>query len=221
MTENRRPLKSRGTGWARSLAAGLARIGVSPDAVSAASVVLAGLGFWAFWNSAEAEGAVRAGWLLAAGLTIQFRLLANLLDGMVAVEHGRGGPVGPIWNELPDRIADVLFLVGAGYALRVYDPLFGPVLGWTAAVLAVTTAYVRELGQALGQAPDFVGPGAKPHRMAVLTAGCGLAALLSIGSDWAWSALWLALAVIVILSAATVVRRTLRLAASLRSGWQP
>ncbi|HRH21536.1 MAG TPA: CDP-alcohol phosphatidyltransferase family protein, partial [Brevundimonas sp.] len=82
-------------------------------------------------------------------------------------------------------------------------------------------AYVRELGRVLGQAPDFVGPGAKPHRMAVLTAGCGLAALLSIGSDWAWSALWLALAVIVILSAATVVRRTLRLAASLRSGWQP
>jgi phosphatidylglycerophosphate synthase len=173
--------------------------------------------FWALWSSAGAEGAVRAGWLLAAGLAIQLRLLANLLDGMVAVEHGRGGPLGPIWNELPDRIADVLFLVGAGYALRVYDPLYGPVLGWTAAVLAVTTAYVRELGRALGQAADFVGPGAKPHRMAVLTAGCGLAALLSFGSDWAWAALWLALAVIVVLSAATVARRTVRLGKALKS----
>lgn len=190
---------------------------MSPDAVSASSVVFAGLGFWAFWNVADAEGTSRAGWLLAAGLCIQLRLLANLLDGMVAVEHGPGGPLGPIWNELPDRMADVLFLVGAGYALRVYDPLLGPVLGWTAAVLAVTAAYVRQLGSALGQPADFSGSGAKPHRMAALTAGSVLAALLSIVSDWAVVALWLALAVIVLLGTATVVRRTSRLATALRS----
>jgi hypothetical protein len=39
------------------------------------------------------------------------------------------------------------------------------------------TAYLRTLGGALGLAQDFRGPMAKPHRMAVLTAGCVLGAL--------------------------------------------
>lgn len=217
MIENRRPLKSRGTVWARGLASGLARAGATPDLISASSVVFAALGFWAFWVSAQNEGSTRALLLVAAATTIQLRLLANLLDGMVAVEHGKAGPMGPVWNELPDRIADALFLVGAGYALRIYDPMFGPVLGWIAAILAVMTAYVRELGRALGQAADFAGPGAKPHRMAVLTLGALTAAALSAGTDWGWAALWLSLALIVVLTALTTARRTIRLAHRLRS----
>lgn len=218
MIESRRPLKSRGTGWARAAAAGLARMGATPDVISASSLLFAAVGFAAFWISADADGTARAGWLLLAGLTIQLRLLANLLDGMVAVEHGKGGALGPIWNELPDRIADALFLIGAGYALRHYDPSFGPVLGWSAAVLAVLTAYVRELGHALTGAVDFTGPGAKPHRMAALTAGCVLSAVAAVAlPDWDRAVLWLALAVVVALTAVTVGRRTARLAARLKA----
>lgn len=213
MTDNRRPLKSRGTGWATGLARLCARLGLSPDAISALSVLFAMAGFGAFWMSATADDTARAGWLFAAGVTIQLRLLANLLDGMVAVEHGRGGPLGPVWNELPDRIADALFLVGAGMALRIYDPAFGPLLGWVAALLAVLTAYIRELGRGLGRDADFAGPGAKPHRMAALTLGCVVAAGLALAApDYSFAALWLALALIVLLTAATAVRRTVRLA---------
>ena len=214
MTDNRRPLKSRGAGWARALAAGLARMGVQPDAISALSVVFALAGAVALWCSAG--GGQRAALLIVAGLCVQLRLLANLLDGMVAVEHGRGGPLGPVWNELPDRFADALFLVGAGYALRHAWPDLGPALGWLAAVLAVMTAYIRELGRALGLEADFAGPGAKPHRMAALTAGCILAAMEPL-----WSAgppvLALTLILIGVLTALTVVRRTMRLASRLRS----
>lgn len=217
--ENRRPLKSRGTVWARAAASGLARLGVGPDVVSAFSVVFAVAGAVAFWISAEAGQETRAWLLIAAAASIQLRLVANLLDGMVAVEHGRGGPLGPVWNELPDRFADALFLIGAGYALRIYDPLLGPLLGWAAAVLAILTAYVRELGRALGQPADFVGPGAKPHRMAMLTTGCFFSASMGLfGIDHAWAGLWAALAVIVLLTAITVVRRTVRLGRRLRGG---
>jgi phosphatidylglycerophosphate synthase len=217
MTDSRRPLKSRGTGWARAAAAGLARMGATPDLISASSLLFAAVGFAAFWQSADAAGPGRAGWLLLAGLTVQLRLLANLLDGMVAVEHGRGGALGPIWNELPDRVADALFLIGAGYALRHYDPTVGPVLGWSAAVLAVLTAYVRELGHALTGVVDFAGPGAKPHRMAALTAGCVLSAIGAVAlPDWDRGVLWLALAVVVLLTAVTVLRRAARLAARLK-----
>tara|TARA_R110002124_G_scaffold47051_3_gene140527 strand:- start:10252 stop:10905 length:654 start_codon:yes stop_codon:yes gene_type:complete len=216
MTANRRPLKTRGSGWAATLAATLARTGLRPDAISASSMIFALGGAGAFWLSADAPAGPRALLLISAGICIQLRLLANLLDGMVAVEHGRGGPLGPVWNELPDRIADILFLAGAGYALRHISPDVGPILGWLAATLAVLTAYIRELGRGLGCEADFAGPGAKPHRMAALTAGCVLAAA---GTLWhADSAiLVLTLAVIVGLTVVTVVRRTLRLASRLRA----
>jgi phosphatidylglycerophosphate synthase len=217
MTANRRPLKSRSTGWARTLATALARAGLRPDGISASSMIFALLGAGAFWLSADAPAGAKPLLLIGAAACIQLRLLANLLDGMVAVEHGRGGPLGPVWNELPDRIADVLFLVGAGYALRHVAPDIGPLLGWLAATLAVLTAYIRELGRALGCESDFAGPGAKPHRMATLTAGCLVAAaepFLHAGP----SVLLLTLAIIVGLIVVTVVRRTLRLAARLRAG---
>ncbi len=206
--DNRRPLKSRGTAWARALAAGCARAGIGPDQISAMSVVCAGLGATALLSAGLIGGGWRWIFLLAAATCIQLRLLCNLLDGMVAVEHGRGGTAGPIWNELPDRIADGLFLVAAGYAAALPG---GPALGWVAAWLAVLTAYVRELGRGLGYPADFSGPMAKPHRMAALTVTCAVAAFEPL---WGWTgeSLLLGLAVIVIGAAATVARRTRALA---------
>lgn len=213
--ENRRPLKSRETGWARSAASGLARMGVSADAVSAAGVVFAVVGATGFVASGVTGGGVQGLLLLAGAGCIQLRLLCNLLDGMVAVEHGKGGPYGPIWNELPDRIADSLFLVGAGYGAALAGAHFATAVGWLAAVLAVLTAYVRELGRSLGRPADFCGPGAKPHRMAVLT----VMAIAAAAQPW-WErglVLRAGLVLIAILTAITVLRRTLRLAKALRA----
>ena len=162
---NRRPLKSRSSGWARSFASALARTSVTPNQISVASVVFAAIGAAALLVSG-------APWsLLACALCIQLRLLCNLLDGMVAVEGGKGSPVGGLYNELPDRLADSIFIVAAGYLAQIVW------LGWCGALLAVTTAYIRALGGALGLPQDFRGPMAKPHRMAVLTAACLLGAI--------------------------------------------
>lgn len=204
---NRRPVKSRGAAWASALASGLARAGVSPDLISALSVAFALLGFGAFALSGLSDGGPRIVWLGLAILTIQLRLVCNVVDGLVAVEHGKGGPAGPIWNELPDRLSDALFLVGAGYAALPASESLGPALGWLCAVLAVMTAYVRELGRGLDLPADFSGPLAKPQRMGALSA----AALLSmfeglwrgLGEVMLWS-----LALIAALTAITVWRRT-------------
>jgi len=131
------------------------------------------------------------------------------------VEHGRGGPAGPIWNELPDRVADVLLLAGAGYGAQSAGIYGGAAVGWIAAVLAVLTAYVRELGRGLGQPADFSGPMAKQHRMAALTVIC----LVSM-----FEPLWrghgqVLLGGLVVIAAGglvTVVRRTGNLARALR-----
>ena len=216
MLENRRPLKSRSTAWARALAAGLARMGVSPDLVSFGSIFFAVCGAALFIASPTVVPLdERSVVLIAAAVCIQLRLLCNLLDGMVAVEHGRGSSSGPIWNELPDRIADGLFLVGAGYFAAHKGVEMGEVLGWLAASLAVLTAYIRELGRGLGFPADFSGPMAKPHRMAALTLACVVSAIEPM---WGWrgQTMLIALAVIVLGTVWTVVRRTLTLARRLK-----
>ncbi len=212
---NRRPVRSRGSAWASALASALARNRVSPDLVSAMSVAFALVGFAAFALSGLSEGAARIVWLGLALIAIQLRLICNVLDGLVAVEHGKGGPAGPIWNELPDRISDALFLIGAGYGVVAAAPHLGPALGWLCAALAILTAYVRELGRGLGFPADFSGPLAKPQRMGALT---GLTVLSMLEGWWGWhgeTLVW-GLAGIAALTALTAANRTRGLARALR-----
>lgn len=161
---DRRPLKSRSFGWVRRLASALLRAGVTPNGISVFGVVLAIVSFGVLW--AVARGWVPA-WLglVVAALCVQGRLMCNLLDGLVAVEGGRKSKGGDLFNEIPDRIEDSLFLVGAGLACGQLA------LGLLAALLAVFTAYVRAFGASLGQGQDFCGPLAKPQRMFFLTVG--------------------------------------------------
>lgn len=157
----RRPLKSRSTSWAAAVTRGALAAGLGPNQVSFLGIVVAIAGSVALYLAPGQP------WLfLVAAICIQLRLLANMIDGLVAIEGGRGGPTGAIWNEFPDRVEDSLFLIAAGYAAGLGWP------GWLAALLAAVCAYVRLLGGTLGQPQDFGGPMAKPHRMAALTIGC-------------------------------------------------
>ena len=206
---DRRPLKSRSTGWAASAARAALRAGLTANQVSFLGMVVASLGAWAI---VEANG--RPLLFLAGAACVQLRLLANLLDGMVAVEGGRGGPTGAIWNEFPDRIEDSLLLVAAGYSAAM------PELGWLAALLAAICAYIRLLGGSLGLSQDFGGPMAKPHRMAALTVGCLLAFATFIfpydQSEGQMLFIGLALAVISAGTLLTIALRLARLSRALR-----
>jgi phosphatidylglycerophosphate synthase len=206
---NRRPLKSRSTGWAAAAARITLRIGLTANQISFLGILVALAGSAALYES------FRSVWMyLIAAICIQLRLLANLLDGMVAVEGGRGGPTGAIWNEFPDRIEDSLFLIAAGYAASE------PELGWLAALLAAVCAYVRLLGGTLGRPQDFGGPMAKPHRMAALTLGCLLAFATILerydGRKDEVIILQLTLVAITAGTILTIVRRLSRLSKALR-----
>lgn len=205
---SRRALASRDAAWARALARVLARCGVRPDAVSVASIGFALAAGGALALSADAPETTRAGWLIAAAVGIQLRLLCNLLDGMLAVEEGLGSRTGAIFNEVPDRLADVLILVGAGYALPAGAS--GPALGWAAAVAALLTAYVRTLGGSLGLTQHFVGPMAKQHRMFALTVAA-LVGAVEAALHLPPRAMGGGLVLILAGSILTVLRRTRRL----------
>jgi phosphatidylglycerophosphate synthase len=205
---NRRPIAARGSAWAQRFASALARSAVTPNQISVASIVFAAIG-----AALLTEWPTAAGLVLAA-LCIQLRLICNLLDGMVAMEGGRASPVGKIYNEFPDRVADSLLIVAAGYACGY------PWLGWLGALLAALTAYVRVFGGSLGFAQDFRGPFAKQQRMAVLTIAC----LIGAGETY-WHAehyaLLAASALIAAGSLLTCITRTRAIALLLRSGRQP
>ena len=144
--------------------------------------------------------------LIVAAGSIQLRLLANMLDGLVAVEGGRKTPTGDLFNEVPDRIADVLILAPAGYALIWLDSA-GMALGWLVALLAVLTAYVRVFGGSLGFPQSFMGPMAKQHRLATLTLACLLSVIEVIVAGFQGRILFLALLVIGLGAGLTIIRR--------------
>ena len=203
--DDRRPLASRNTGWARGIAAALARSAITPNQISVASVRFAGAGAAALLLLPAPAGP------LLAALGIQLRLLCNLFDGMVAIEGGKQTAAGALYNEFPDRIADSLLIVALGYAAGL------PWLGWCGALLAALTAYVRQTGAGLGLGHDFRGPMAKQQWMFVMTAGCLVAAAAPI---WAWASQALALATVVIAAGSllTCLTRTRAIARRLRAG---
>jgi phosphatidylglycerophosphate synthase len=202
--EDRRPLKSRGTGWAAGLTKLLLRTPITPNQISLIGIGFAAAGAWAM------VCALQSYWLwLAGALGIQLRLLSNMMDGLVAVEGQRGSPTGPLFNELPDRIQDALLLVAAGYAAGAGW------LGWAAAALAISAAYVRAVGASLGFGQDYRGPMAKPHRMAALTLGA-LGSLAMALASQPFAFMFWALVVICAGTVATLFRRTTRIAALLR-----
>lgn len=175
---DRRPLNSRTSFWSRYLLSLLLRTKITPDQIS-----LLGLVFAALAGMAAAFFRIAPPVLLpAAAVLIQLRLLCNLLDGMVAIEGGRSSKYGELYNELPDRAADTLIIlgVGCGYA---GTSAFGVSIidwAWAAALLALATAYVRCFGASLSGVHDFLGPMAKPHRMALLTMALLLEAVLVV-----------------------------------------
>jgi phosphatidylglycerophosphate synthase len=214
---DRRPIAARSWPVWTAVARRLARSGITPNQISVAGMAAGVLAGAALASTAWSEGIwIRCGWLAGAVL-IQLRLLANLLDGMVAVEGGLRSAEGELYNEVPDRVSDSAVLMGVGWAVGG-DPL----LGLGAALAAMFTAYVRVMGKAAGAKMDFCGPMAKQHRMALVTGlglFCGIAPAAWNGAWTAWAGVGLpAVALIVVIagSIGTALRRLGRIVRQLR-----
>ena len=200
----RRPLRVRDVPVVQTVARWLSQQNIEPNSISLASIGCAAIAAVCFVLLPLTSGVARIAVLLGATLGIQLRLLCNLFDGMVAVEGGKRTKSGELFNDIPDRIADPLILVAAGYAIPQIS--YGSSLGWAAGLLAVMTAYVRVLGTSQGVPADFQGPMAKQHRMATMTAAC-LLSLFEPLIGWSGTILTLSLWLIVIGCILTLVRR--------------
>ncbi|MBN2163644.1 MAG: CDP-alcohol phosphatidyltransferase family protein [Pontiellaceae bacterium] len=209
---DRRPIKTRDTQWAHRMAAFLARRGLTPNMISVSGMVSGILAGGLLSLTVQGGRLDRICWILGAGL-VQLRLLANMLDGMVAVESGQCSLVGELYNEIPDRVSDTAILIGLGCSSGG-----NPIAGLIAAGLALFTAYVRAMGKAAGAQNEFCGPMAKPHRMFLVTGVSIFYAVAPVsfqtfaGRGAAEWMLWL----ITLGCLVTVLRRLTRIARTLR-----
>jgi CDP-diacylglycerol--glycerol-3-phosphate 3-phosphatidyltransferase len=171
----------------RPLAGWLARRGVAPDLVTASGIVPALLGGACL---AAADRYPLA--LLAVPFLAAARLVANLLDGMVARELGVSRPLGEIWNEMADRLGDVLFIGGLAFC-----PAVDSRLALAAVVMPLLASYVGLARKAAGGRRGYGGLMSKPGRTGVLAVAAPLAwasgdlrwliaagSLLTLGQRW-------------------------------------
>ena len=143
---------------------------IHPDTVSYSSMVAAAAAAICFWKAGGRP------WLLFVGpFFIYLRLWLNMLDGMVALASGKASRRGEILNEFPDRISDVLIFIGVAHS-----GLCSALGGYWAAIMALLTAYVGTLGQAVGVHREFSGIMSKPWRMVTLHLG----AWTTLGFIW-------------------------------------
>ena len=217
-TAERRPIATRESGLAQRAAAWLVARHVSPNAISMSSIVFALGAFGCLLATQSAEQFQARILFFLSAVFVQLRLLANLFDGMVAVGSGQSSKTGELYNEIPDRVADSFILIGAGYAIGGVI-----VLGYSAALMAVFVAYLRAIGNTVGAGQLFLGPMAKPHRMATVT----VAALYLSSAPARWPAAIesetygaMSIALIVIIAGCffTAVRRIVSTSRQLRAG---
>jgi CDP-diacylglycerol--glycerol-3-phosphate 3-phosphatidyltransferase len=183
----------------RPAAASLARAGVGANAVTIAALVLSiAQGAWL----ALQPGAALPLLLLPVALFV--RMALNAIDGIMAKEHGQASAQGAVLNELSDVVADA----------ALYLP-FALIPGVNAAlvVLVVVAGFTAEMAGALGpliKAPRrYDGPLGKSDR--ALAFGL-LAVLLGVGvAPGLWTSAYLA--VLLALSAFTVINRARRIVA--------
>jgi CDP-diacylglycerol--glycerol-3-phosphate 3-phosphatidyltransferase len=189
-------LKPAFQGVLRPLVRGLAAAGVSANAVTLAAVVLslaAGAGI-------AATGGARATLLLLPA-ALFVRMAMNAIDGMLAREHGQKTRLGALLNELGDVVSDA-----ALYLPLALVPGFDPRLVVGIVLLAALSEMTGVLGPTIGASRRYDGPMGKSDRAFAF----GLVALLlGLGVP---PGLWLtgALAVILVLSLATVWTRAAR-----------
>jgi len=147
--------------WQRRLAGiehSLIKHHVHPDVITTIGVVFAALlglallatSAWPLYALAVAP--------LAVG-----RLAANALDGLVARHTGLAHPLGEVFNECCDRIADIFVFVGLALNSAVVAPLACCVL-----VLTLLNSYLGVTAKAAGGKRQYGGLLAKADRMIFL-----------------------------------------------------
>lgn len=166
--ENRRDVASRKLNVFHKLSISLVKAGLTPNFISVLSACFGLAAGVSIYFLSSVSGARFYCYLFIAFLSVQLRLICNLIDGLMAVEGGLKTKTGELYNDIPDRLSDSFIFIGIGYSCSQSSEL-SVFFGWLVTVLALLTAYIRVLGASMGAGHFFIGPMAKQHRMATVS----------------------------------------------------
>ena len=142
------------------VARGLARLGVSPNAVTFAG--LAGAGVSAYLIS---EGIFWAG-----GVVMLLAGILDLFDGALARATGQDSDFGALLDSVIDRVSEIVVLLGLLLFYARNGSVEGSVLVYLAAGGSVMVSYLRARSEGLG-IECKVGIMTRPERVAALGFG--------------------------------------------------
>jgi len=177
----------------RPLTRALARAGITANQVTVSALALSGATglLIALWPD-------RNGLLGLIPVVLFVRMALNAIDGMLAREHQMKSRLGAVLNELGDVLSDA-----ALYLPLALVPNIPPILTVMSVVLAVMVEMTGVVALQIGAARNYAGPMGKSDRAFVF----GLMTLLLALGVPAGSWITVALGLIVVLSAWTIVNR--------------
>lgn len=200
---DRRPAHAREAVPIMKFAGFCSNFGITPNQLSIAGIFFSLFAGICYLMVPRYSGYEAQLYLLAV-VFICSRALCNLSDGLIAIEYGRKTRSGEIYNDVPDRISDIFILVGASFSVQGHP--WAIHIGWSAASMALITAYIRVLGRAIGAKSYFVGPMSKNGRLWLIVP----ASLLEIASHYfpfGFSVIYYSLWIITVGSVITCLRR--------------
>lgn len=179
----------------------LSRLGVTPNALSCAGVVLSGLSGWIYGSGAFFSGALVA----ALGG------ICDTLDGQIARTAGKTSPFGAFLDSTLDRFGELLIFLGLAWHFSGGStPDARSPWAVTFILLSVggsfLVSYTRARAEGLG-IECKVGWMQRPERLVLLIAGSLLGAIPVIG----WIFMMLALFLLAVSSNLTALQRVLHI----------
>ena len=167
----------------------LAKAGLSPNAVTALGLLVAGAS--AFLLS--------VGELWAGGVVLLASGVFDLFDGALARETGRVTRFGALLDSVVDRLSEGVVLFGLLVYFLDRSSTLGPVLVYLALVSSITVSYVRARAEGLG-IECGVGIMTRPERILIL--GIGL-----VVGHWWTTAVLVVLGIVAALATFTTAQR--------------
>ena len=184
----------------RPVAGALAKMGVSPNMVTFAGLVGAGISAWL----------ISEGMLWIGGVVMLFAGVLDLFDGALARNTGQDSAFGALLDSVVDRVSEIVVLLGLLIHYARADSLEGTVLVYLAVGGSVMVSYLRARSEGLG-IDCKVGIMTRPERVAAL--GFGL-----IVGHWLPVVMLIVLGVIAALTILTTAQRLFHTGRSLNAG---
>ena len=178
----------------------LAKMGVSPNMVTFAGLLGAGVSAWL----------ISEGMLWAGGVVMLLAGVLDLFDGSLARSTGKESPFGALLDSVVDRVSEIVVLLGLLIHYARSDSLEGTVLVYLAVGGSVMVSYLRARSEGLG-IDCKVGIMTRPERVAAL--GIGM-----IIAHWFPIVMLVVLGIIAALTTLTTVQRLIHTGRSLSAG---